>query len=81
MRYLWKIVVGLFAIATGLGCEGVAVAAYVRSTDVWAIRFGMAGDFFNLAIIAGGLGLVFLGLAVWLLWPRKAKQPDLISQF
>lgn len=81
MRNLWKIVVGLLTTAVGLGCEGIAFAAYFKSVDTAVMRAGMASDFFNLAIIAGGLGLAFFGLAIWILWLNKPKKPDLVAPF
>jgi hypothetical protein len=71
----------IFFSAIGLGCEGIAVAAFMKMADSGVIRAGMSHDFRNLAALSAAIGLLFLGLAAWLFWPRKSKQPDPISQF
>ncbi len=66
----------LFISAIGLGCLGVAAAAFTKSHDPNVIRNGFLSDYTNLSLLFAVFGILFVSISVWLIMKRLGGLKD-----
>ena len=63
---VWMLIISVI----GLGCLGVAAAAYTKSHDPMVIRNGFFNDYTSLSLIMAVLGVLFVSISVYLIMKR-----------
>ncbi|MEI9904964.1 MAG: hypothetical protein WDN06_14115 [Asticcacaulis sp.] len=60
----------IFISIIGLGCLGVAAAAFTKSHDPVVIRNGFLSDYTHLSLVFAVFGILFVSISVWLIMKR-----------
>ena len=63
---VWMLIISFL----GLGCLGVAAAAYIKSHDPAVIRNGFLNDYVSLSLVMAICGVLFVSISVWLIMKR-----------
>ncbi|MEI9904289.1 MAG: hypothetical protein WDN06_10130 [Asticcacaulis sp.] len=77
---VWQMILNtfwmLFISVIGLGCLGVAAAAFTKSHDPNVIRNGFLSDYTNLSLLFAVFGILFVSISVWLIMKRLGGLKD-----